>query len=175
MTVHALRPGPLGEPLFARACTPLARALLAAGLAAGFLAPERAQAQGGTALPAPALRGEVEKAMQARPDVKCERCGTVVSVRQQAAKAAPPGALPPPMPDPGASPGGPGGQVQPLPLVGQPARDYREALRQPPATLHVVTIRYDNGSYGVVELVDEPPVQKGDRVRVEKGVLERLR
>jgi len=104
----------------------------------------------------------------------CERCGVVTSIRRGVAKSGGSVAQPP-------APGsrqddGPGDMVATVPLVGRAARDYRIDLREQvaPETTHVVGVRFDDGSYGAIEVDDEPNVKLGDRVRLRDGSLERV-
>jgi len=119
----------------------------------------------------PTTQGEMRELLRETPDPNCARCGVVTSVRQI----------------PGAGAGAalpPGGSTQPgsssldagvgtVPMIGQGARAERDALRSDAPGRYEVVVRYDDGSYGRVELPNDPRLRPGDRVKLEGGRIER--
>jgi len=95
----------------------------------------------------------------------CTTCGVVASLRTRSASSSGSaggsnlGANP-------AMDGGPGGDLATVPIgkgAGKPPK---------PAVIHVISVKYDNGSYGLVEQSDEPRLKMGQRVRVTDGRVE---
>jgi hypothetical protein len=58
-------------------------------------------------------------------------------------------------------------------VLSEGARAEREALRSEPAGRYEVVVRYDDGSYGRVELGNDPRLRPGDRVKLEGDHIER--
>jgi len=116
----------------------------------------------------------------AREPVKgpCEKCGTVVRVEQKAlpadARSRPAG---------GANASAAANVASDLrddtgavPVFGgkQQRKEYRENRRDPPRTVQVVTVRYDDGTYGFIEQPADASWRSGDRVRLVGRMLEAL-
>jgi hypothetical protein len=144
-----------------------ARTLLAGLLALGAM-PAAAQAP----LKLPSTQGEIRALMRETNDPICVRCGVVTSVRVLEAGGA--GADPQSnaAPLPGSSGLDPGVGTVPIGTT-ERARAERDRLRQESAPRHEVTVRYDDGSYGRIELGHDPRLKPGDRVRVAGGSVER--
>jgi hypothetical protein len=144
-----------------------ARTLLAGLLALGAM-PAAAQAP----LKLPSTQGEIRALMRETNDPICVRCGVVTSVRVLEAGGA--GADPQSnaAPRPGSSGLDPGVGTVPIGTT-ERARAERDRLRQESAPRHEVTVRYDDGSYGRIELGHDPRLKPGDRVRVAGGSVER--
>ena len=65
-----------------------------------------------------------------------------------------------------------GNNVATTPIIGKAAvKDARNANK--PITFYKMTVRYDDGTYAFFEQDDEPAVNKGDRVEVIDGRVER--
>jgi hypothetical protein len=97
----------------------------------------------------------------------CTRCGVITNVRseprerrQPQTPAAPPAS-------------GVGNEVATTPIIasGNAVKDSREAKK--PLSVHQLTVRLDDGSYAFFEQDDKPALQKGDRVEVIDGRIER--
>jgi len=152
--------------------TPFPKLRLAVHCAAALLA--LAGTVGASADPSlklPESYKDVVKVMQPPDDGPCTTCGTVVSVRS----GSPGGGSGPARPNLAKNPtvlGGPGGPLVAVPILGAggESKDYRKP--QAPASVYIVTVRYDNGAYAAIEQEVEPQVRKGDRVRVNEGRVE---
>jgi hypothetical protein len=139
-----------------------------AGLASVAVRPVAAQ----STLHLPSSPAEYrDLAREAVADEPCERCGVVVSVREEIAG-------PPPGRRAGAAVPQTGGALGPD--VANAAeriaavQSRRAELQHPRAAGYLVTVRYDDGSYGRVALEDKPALRRGDRVRHVRNTLERL-
>jgi hypothetical protein len=151
------------------------RAWPALALAAWLAAPQ-AFAQVKQPLKLPTTQGEIRALMRETADPICVRCGVVTSTRRVLAAGAGEGAA-------GAAASQPfaGSSVAvepvvtpvPVPVLTEGARAEREAMRREPAARYEVVVRYDDGSFGRIELAQDPRVQPGDRVKVEDGRVER--
>jgi hypothetical protein len=128
-------------------------------------------AAGQAPLKLPTTQGEMRELLRETPDPNCARCGVVTSVRQipgaGAGTASPPGGST----QPGSSSLDAG--VGAVPMIGQGARAERDALRSEAPGRYEVVVRYDDGSYGRVELPSDPRLRPGDRVKLEGGHIER--
>lgn len=142
------------------------RLVLAAALAL-VAWPAAAQAP----LKLPTTQGEIRALLRETADPMCVRCGAVTSVRRIPASGAGAGAPPGAPPVPGSSALDQG--IAPVPMLGEGARAERDAMRREPAARYEVVVRYDDGSYGRVELASDPRVRPGDRVKLDGGQLER--
>jgi hypothetical protein len=144
----------------------IGRLLLATTLAIAA-GPAAAQAP----LKLPSTQKEMRELLREAPDPNCARCGVVTSVRQipggGAGAASPPGGSA----QPGSSSLDAG--VGAVPMIGQGARAERDALRSEAPGRFEVVVRYDDGSYGRVELPSDPRLRPGDRVMLDGGHIER--
>lgn len=107
---------------------------------------------------------EYKELMKDRDGKPCTTCGAVVSLRTRSASSGGSGAS-----TLGASPAldtGPGGDLATVPIG--------KAVPKPGKTgiIHVISVKYDNGSYGLVEQSEEPRLKMGQRVRVTDGRVE---
>jgi len=144
------------------------RFLLAATLA--FVAwPAAAQAP----LKLPTTQGEIRALLRETSDPICVRCGVVTSVRRVPGASAGASAATGAQPLPGSSTLDSGITPVPVPVLGEGARAERDALRREAPNRHEVVVRYDDGSYGRVELGNDPRLRPGDRVRLEGDHLQR--
>lgn len=104
----------------------------------------------------------------------CADCGEIAHIRQVQRPAAPERK---PIPDITASPrtGGMGSSVQTVPLFSM-SREGVSRVERPP--LYVpnweITVRFDNGAFGVVTQETEPDWKVGDRVKLIDNILEAL-
>jgi hypothetical protein len=136
-----------------------------------FAWPAAAQAP----LKLPTTQGEIRALLRETSDPICVRCGVVSSVRRvpgasvgaSAGASAATGA----QPLPGSSTLESG--IAPVPVLGEGARAERDALRREAPNRYEVVVRYDDGSYGRVELGNDPRLRPGDRVKLEGDHLER--
>ncbi|MCJ7838808.1 MAG: hypothetical protein MUP61_06295 [Burkholderiales bacterium] len=118
-------------------------------------------------LGAPAARAAGDAAgEQSSVMIRCEQCGKVYSIRRIEKAVAPEREL---MPNTGPSAaGGTGHQTQAVPLIsfGSGSGGAQRVQREP-ATRSVweMTVRYDNGEFGVATLDSQPVFAVGDRVR----------
>jgi len=142
------------------------RFLLAASLALAAW-PAAAQAP----LKLPTTQGEIRALMRETSDPMCVRCGVVTSVRQIPGAGAGGASRPADRAQPGSSSLDAG--VSAVPMIGQGARAERDALRSEAPGRYEVVVRYDDGSYGRVELPSDPRLRPGDRVKLEGGHIER--
>lgn len=137
-----------------------------AGLLALGAPPAAAQAP----LKLPRSQGEIRSLLRETSDPICVRCGVVTSTR--ALEQSGPGASP----HLGGSPLS-GGSLDPgvgtVPIGTERARQERERLREEPDPHYEVTVRYDDGTYGRVEMNHDPRLNRGDRVQVENGAARR--
>jgi hypothetical protein len=119
----------------------------------------------------PTTQGEIRSLLRETSDPMCVRCGVVTSVRRIPGSGAGAGTAPGAAPLPGSSTLDSG--IAPVPVIGEGARAEREALRREAPNRHEVVVRYDDGSYGRVELGTDPRLRPGDRVKLEGGHIER--
>jgi hypothetical protein len=131
------------------------RSILKGALLAGVLCALPAWAQGPKEVPAP-------------PQAKCAECGVVRSVRSMSRES--------PVTSDSAKPSGLVATV-PLgggkPQIGSSTRVGRDAVES--VTTWEVIVRMDDGRFTIVTLDDPGDWREGDKVRVERGKLERRR
>ena len=140
-------------------------------LLAGLLALGAAQAAAQPPLKLPTTQGEIRSLMRETNDPICLRCGVVTAVRVLAAGSAGAGPQFNAAPLPGGSGLDPG--LGTVPIGSERARVERDRLTQESAPRYEVTVRYDDGSVGRVELGHDPRLKPGDRVKAEGGSVER--
>ena len=141
-------------------------------LLAGMLALGAAQAAAQTPLKLPSTQGEIRALLRETNDPICLRCGVVTSARVLDNGSA--GASP--QTDAAPLPGSSGldSGVGTVPIgTTERARAERDRLRQGDAKRYEIIVRYDDGSYGRVDLGHDPRLKPGDRVKVESGSIER--
>jgi hypothetical protein len=102
----------------------------------------------------------------------CDRCGVVTAVNPHgtAARAGDDN----PIPSVAGTVTGPDTQTGTVPLVGGAARDYRAEMKKGDQQRYSVIVRLDNGTYTTTEVVGNPNLQRGDRVRVGDAHVERI-
>ena len=132
-----------------------------------FAWPAAAQAP----LKLPTTQGEIRALLRETSDPICVRCGVVTSVRRVPGASAGASAATGAQPLPGSSTLESG--IAPVPVLGEGARAERDALRRETPNRYEVVVRYDDGSYGRVELGNDPRLRPGDRVKLEGNHLER--
>ena len=135
---------------------------------AWFLAFGAAQAAAPAPLKLPGTQGEIRAFLRETGDPICVRCGVVTSARQLEQAGAQVTA--PPLP--GSSDSLDSG-IGTVPFGTDRAKYERERLRQGPRPRYEVIVRYDDGSFGRVELAHDPRLKRGDRVQVEGGSVKR--
>ena len=140
-------------------------------LLAGLLALASWQAAAQPPLKLPTTQGEIRSLMRETNDPICLRCGVVTAVRVLAAGSAGAGPQFNAAPLPGGSGLDPG--LGTVPIGSERARVERDRLTREGGPRYEVTVRYDDGSYGRVELGHDPRLKPGDRVKVEGGSVER--
>ena len=143
-----------------------ARRLLAVLLALGA-----AQSVAQTAPRLPRTQGDIRALLRETGDPICLRCGVVTSVRVVDAAGAGTNSQINAPPLHGSSNLDTG--VGTVPFGGERARFERDRLRQGPAPHYEVTVRYDDGSYGRVELAHDPGLKRDERVKVDGGSVTR--
>jgi hypothetical protein len=96
--------------------------------------------------------------------MRCEQCGKVYSIRRVEKPVAPEREA---MPNAGpASAGGLGNQTQAVPLLSLGKGGVQRVPREPETrSVWELTVRYDNGEFGLVTLDSQPGFAVGDRVR----------
>jgi hypothetical protein len=118
----------------------------------------------------PRSQGEIRALLRETGDPICLRCGVITSTR--ALDQPGPGVSPhlgaTPLSGSSLDPG-----VGTVPIGTERARQERERMLQAPAPHYEVTVRYDDGTYGRVELTYDPKLKTGDRVQVEGGSVKR--
>ena len=119
----------------------------------------------------PTTQGEIRALLRETSDPICVRCGVVTSVRSIPGLRAGAGPAPGAGPLPGSSTLD--GGIAPVPVIGEGARAEREALRREAPNRYEVVVRYDDGTFGRVELADDPRLRLGDRVKLDGGRIER--
>lgn len=140
-----------------------------AGLLLALAFPPLSLAQSKLQLQLPSAEESYREIQQEQRNAPCERCGVVYRTRTE--KRAGPGRR-----DPASaarqSPGSPDGHMATAPIIGSGSsvKDARKAAA--PVLMHIVTVRYDDGSFASFEQIDEPAVREGDRVRVVDGRVE---
>jgi hypothetical protein len=143
------------------------RRLLAATLA---LAAWPAAAQ--PPLKLPTTQGEIRSLLRETNDPMCLRCGVVTALRVLQDRGPDAGPQSTAAPLPGGSSLDPGVGSVPIGTT-ERARVERDRLTQSGGPRYEVTVRYDDGSYGRIELGHDPRLKPGDRVKVEGGSVER--
>jgi hypothetical protein len=125
-----------------------------------------AAAQTQAPLKLPSSQGDIRALMRDTGDPICAHCGVVTSIR----------VLDQPGPGVGSqfsSAPGFGGSIDPgvpsVPFGTERARQERERLREEPDPHYEVTVHFDDGTYGRVEMNHDPRLNRGDRVQVENG------
>ena len=141
-------------------------------LLAGLLALASWQAAAQPPLKLPTTQGEVRSLMRETNDPICLRCGVVTAARVLEGRGASEGPQGNAAPLPGGSGLDPGVGTVPIGTT-ERARVERDRLTREGAPRYEVTVRYDDGSYGRVELGHDPRLKPGDRVKVEGGSVER--
>jgi hypothetical protein len=121
----------------------------------------------------PTTQGEIRALLRETSDPICVRCGVVTSVRRLPGQGAKAGAAEGSQALPGSSALDSGVSPVQVPVLSEGARAEREALRSEPAGRYEVVVRYDDGSYGRVELGNDPRLRPGDRVKLEGDHIER--
>lgn len=119
----------------------------------------------------PTTQGEIRALLRETSDPICLRCGVVTSVRRVPGPGAGAGTAPGAAPLPGSSSLDSG--IAPVPVLGESARVERDAMRREAPYRYEVVVRYDDGSYGRVELGNDPRLRPGDRVKLEGDHIER--
>lgn len=111
----------------------------------------------------------------ARQAIACDECGMIYNIRQLEKPVAPERRM---LPDITSSPrqGGMGSTTQPVPLFTFGGGSGAQRVKPAPTTRTSweITIRYDNGSFGFVNVDAEPGFAVGDRVRFVESVIEPL-
>lgn len=111
----------------------------------------------------------------ARQTIVCHECGMIYNIRQLERPVAPERKV---LPDIMSSPreGGMGSATQPVPLFTFGGGSGAQRVKPGPTTRTSweITIRYDNGSFGFVNVDTEPGFAVGDRVRFVESVIEPL-
>ena len=107
--------------------------------------------------------------MRETDDPICLRCGVVTSVRTLAGTGSGTAVNAPPLHGSSSLDSG----VGTVPFGSERARSERDSLRQGPAPRYEVIVRYDDGSYGRVELGRDPKLKQGERVKVDEGSITR--
>jgi hypothetical protein len=121
----------------------------------------------------PTTQGEIRALLRETSDPICVRCGAVTSVRRIPGSGAGAGSAAGSQALPGSSGLESGVSPVQVPVLSEGARAEREALRSGPAGRYEVVVRYDDGSFGRVELASDPRLRPGDRVKLDDGHLER--
>ena len=119
----------------------------------------------------PTTQGEIRALLRETSDPMCLRCGVVTSVRRVPGSGAGAGTAPGAAPLPGSSSLDSG--IAPVPVLGEGARAERDARRREAPNRYEVVVRYDDGSYGRVELGNDQRLRPGDRVKLEGDHIER--
>jgi len=105
---------------------------------------------------------EYKELMREKDGKPCTTCGVVVSLRTRSiavnSKNSPSVA---PL-NPGTD-AGPGVDIATVPIGKGSVKPIK------PEIIHVISVKYDNGSYGFVEQENEPTLKMGQRVRVTDG------
>jgi hypothetical protein len=114
----------------------------------------------------PQNAAELQELLKEPEGKPCTTCGIVASVRTKSKPSSKEKNAPSPATNPGFDTG-PGGDMATMPIGKQGA-----AKPPKPDITYLVTVRYENGSYGFIEQSDEPTLKKGDRVRVTDGRVE---
>jgi len=140
-------------------------------LLAGLLVLGAAQAVAQPPLKLPTTQGEIRSLMRETNDPICLRCGVVTAARVLEGRGASEGPQGNAAPLPGGSGLDPG--LGTVPIGSERARVERDRLMQESAPRYEVTVRYDDGSVGRVELGHDPRLKPGDRVKAEGGSVER--
>lgn len=138
-------------------------------LLAGLLASGAASAQAQATLNLPRSQGEIRSLLRETGDPICVRCGIVTSVRMVAGASSGVAVSAPPLHGSSSLDSGTGT----VPFGSERAKSERESMRQGPANRYEVVVRYDDGSYGRVELSHNPGLKRGERVKVEDGSVSR--
>ena len=114
----------------------------------------------------PQSAAEYKELTKDRDGKPCTTCGVVATLRTRSASSGGGNSAPNLGPDP-AFEGGPGGDLATVTIgkggVAKPPK---------PAIIHVISVKYDNGSYGLVEQSEAPRLKVGQRVRVTDGRVE---
>jgi len=129
-----------------------------------------AQAAAQAPLKLPRTQGEIRVLLRETGDPICARCGVVTSIRalDQPGQGVSPQFATAPVSGGSLDPG-----EETVPFGTERAKYERERLRQEPGKHYEVTVRYDDGTYGRVELTQDPRLNRGDRVQVEGGSVRR--
>jgi hypothetical protein len=134
-------------------------------LAVAGLAALAAAVQAQTSLKLPQSSRDYLELLRNSESDECPGCGVVTSVRAVAGGPPPaPGTPPPGLPPTGTGLGSEG--TPSTPLFARETREYHESVRQGRPSHYVITVRFFDGSYGEYKQLDQPVVQRGDRVRV---------
>jgi len=120
----------------------------------------------------PTTQGEIRALLRETNDPICLRCGVVTAARVLQAGGTGAGPQFDAAPLPGGSGLDPGVGTVPIGTTDR-ARVERDRLTRESAPRYEVTVRYDDGSIGRVELGHDPRLKPGDRVKVEGGSIER--
>lgn len=142
---------------------------LVAGVLLALAWPPTSLAQSGLQLQLPSGEDTYREMQQEQRAGPCELCGVVYRTRsEKRAAGARREALNPARQDISSA----DGHMVTTPLLGSGStvRDARQA--NAPVLIHIITVRYDDGSFASFEQVDEPVVRQGDRVRVVDGRVE---
>ncbi len=141
-------------------------------LLAGLLALGATQAAAQPPLKLPTTQGEIRSLLHETNDPICVRCGVVTATRVLQDRGPDAGPQSNAAPLPGGSGLDPG--IGSVPIgTSERARVERDRLTQAGGPRYEVTVRYDDGSYGRIELGHDPRLKPGDRVKVEGGSVER--
>jgi hypothetical protein len=140
-------------------------------LMAGLLALCATQATAQAPLKLPSSQGEIRALLRETNDPICVRCGVVTSARtvSQAGSGVSLQHAPGPLPGGGDM----DTEIGAVPFGTEGGRHLREAQRKGAAPRYEVVVRYDDGSYGRVEMANDPRLKRGDRVQVEDGTVRR--
>ena len=119
----------------------------------------------GVCLAVPAARAAGDAAgEQSSVMIRCEQCGKVYSLRRVEKPVAPDRETTPSTGP--SSAGGLGNQTQAVPLLSFGSGGAQRVQREPDTrSVWELTVRYDNGEFGLVTLDSQPGFAVGDRVR----------
>lgn len=130
------------------------------------------QAASTSELKLPSSSADYRKLSKEASSGPCDKCGVVTAINPRgAAGRAGDESVIPSVPGPVT---GPEGQTGTAPLAGPAAREFRSEMKKGDQQRYAVIVRLDNGTYTTTEVVGKPNVQRGDRVRVGDGQVDRL-
>jgi hypothetical protein len=113
----------------------------------------------------PALAADNAVPEQSSVITRCSECGMVYNIRRVEKSVAPGRETSPNIPSSPPS-GGIGSEGQPVPLLSFGQGGAKRVQREPSTySVWEMTIRYDNGQFGLVTQDSQPEFKVGDRVR----------